>query len=100
MYHRVFVGRTANRERYFLHISSRNGYPVLISGEVIAYRCREPHGVGQNVYKLLEITEPAAGWTLEELKEIHAVWDKYQLEADVPADVVAKVREWERRLNG
>lgn len=93
----IYVGRTSDNGRYYLNFAYSDTYPVLISGEHIPYRSRNADSVGQNVYRVLDIEKPENGWTVEELAEIHRIWDKYQLVKDVPEEVAAKVREWTKR---
>jgi hypothetical protein len=93
----IYVGRTEDGGRYFIRFAYSEHHPVLISGSHIPYRSRNEDSVGQNVYMLKEVTKPENGWTMEELADVHRIWDKYQLVADVPEEDAAKVREWINR---
>jgi hypothetical protein len=50
-----------------------------MSGMIIGYRCREAYGAGQMLYQLLEITQPAKGVTMEDIKFLHDAWDAHHL---------------------
>jgi hypothetical protein len=96
----VFVGRTAEKGRIYLNFAYRPNMPVVVSGHHIPYRCREADNAGQMVYRVSEITDPAKGWTVEELEWVRETWDKYHLNSSdrVPADVAEKFRALVDRL--
>jgi hypothetical protein len=93
----IYVGRTSDGGRFYLDIGYSGTHPVLVSGTHIPYRSRNADNVGQCVYRVLDIAKPENGWTVEELAEVHRIWDKYQLEKDVPEADAAKIREWVNR---
>jgi len=93
----IYVGRTSDGGRFYLSFGYSDDHPVLVSGMHIPFRCREADNVGQCVYRVLDIAKPENGWTVEELAEVHRIWDKYQLEKDVPEEDAAKIRKWTQR---
>lgn len=85
---RKFVGRTEDGSRLYVDAELRDtdrevqttdhrtakGQRFAMTGDAIGYRCREPYSCGQNLYMLLEVTKPAKGVTLEDLKFLHDTW--------------------------
>lgn len=65
------------------------------SGTVHEYRHREPFAAGQILSTLADIVTPAPGWSLEEIRELSTLWDRWHLNTlraacshMVPADLV------------
>lgn len=52
---------------------------LSIVGEAIGYRCREPHSVGQITDMLGEITQPAKGLEIEDIRELQRIWETCHL---------------------
>lgn len=58
---------------------------VAFVGEVINPRVRNKDsdryydGMGQCQERLADITKPAAGWTMDEVRELHTIWDRWHL---------------------
>jgi hypothetical protein len=94
----IFVGRTAEGTRVYLDMSlervakegktSVTHEPVTdeffrfsASGHTVLKGRRDDNwdGGGQMLDTLLEVADPANGWTLQELKEIHRLWKNWHL---------------------
>ena len=95
----ILIGRTKEGEKFFLSVHFRENYRkatnteheeinyydsigfsgVLTTkyGSIVAERGLI--SLGQNEQYLLEITEPAKGFTLKNIKEIHSLWTQYHL---------------------
>jgi hypothetical protein len=52
---------------------------LSLSGEVVEYRHRDAYAAGQIVDTLDEITTPAPGWTLDEIREVREIWQAWHL---------------------
>jgi hypothetical protein len=78
--------------------------PLELSVQASQYapydRKDNPSSSGQAREALAEVTEPAPGWTLEEIAELRAIWERWHLNtmraacAHMPADARAR---WDRR---
>ncbi len=92
-FNRVLVGRTEDGSRIYVDAELRttdrevqttaheitNLQRFSMTGDAVAYRCKEPYSCGQNLYELLNVTKPVKGITLEDLKALHDAWDTYHL---------------------
>lgn len=61
------------------HVDIVDPLEVSLTGTVHEYRHREPYGAGQIVDTLADIVTPAPGWTLEEIRELATLWDRWHL---------------------
>lgn len=88
------IGRTADGSRVYVDVrfetvnrpvettdhDTLGSYQRLsIVGEAIGYRCREPHSVGQITSTLDQITAPAKGLEIEDIRELKRLWDTCHL---------------------
>lgn len=98
----VTLGATEGTHQTVAHESITAPVRLSITGEAYEKHERrgDPSRAGQCADALDEITEPAPGWTLDEIRELRALWDRWHLNdlraacAHMPAD--ARER-WDRR---
>lgn len=88
------IGRTADGSRVYVdarfetvkrptqttdHDTLDSYQRLSLTGDVIGYRCREAHSVGQIQDTLDEITTPANGLEIEDIRELKRLWDACHL---------------------
>lgn len=77
----VSIDRTPGEWQTTTHDTVTDPLCLHIVGEAYekGERRGNPSRAGQCVDALDEITKPAAGWTLDEVREVRALWDRWHL---------------------
>ena len=82
----TFDGGMALQVRVDVRLEEREkGLELAIQGECFSARRSEPptrsgyYSGGQNLEDVRAITKPAEGWTLEDIRELADIWDRWHL---------------------
>ena len=108
----IFAGKTADGDRVYITVKLETQHCTVrtvrtvrheavtemtrlsMTGEVFQPWKRDAYRAGQCTDALAEITEPASGLTLEAIKDMAAVWDRWHLN-DMQAGCAHQEVVWE-----
>jgi hypothetical protein len=96
----MFVGRTAEGDRIYAEMSIRQddeGARLSASGFRIGKGRRTADSAGQMLDDLLEVTRPASGWTLDDIRSLHTLWTRWHLNDMRPGCEHQRAEKWGER---